>query len=271
MAQDITELLNISAKAAVDAGIRIMEIYNNKVRIRIKMNLTPVTNADIAANQLILERLAPLKIPVISEESTKIPYQERQKWNVFWLVDPLDGTKEFISRSNDFTVNIALVKDGIPVLGVIYAPAHDILYFGTSTQGSFKVEAASAVLSAGGEINFESIAFEKTQLPYTKTDTYTFVVSKSHINTKTRKYLENTPDPKHFVSMGSSLKLCALAEGRADEYPRFGRTMEWDIAAGDAILRYSGGIIKNAGDGEPLKYNKEDLANPEFVACRANS
>ncbi|HOV11069.1 MAG TPA: 3'(2'),5'-bisphosphate nucleotidase CysQ [Bacteroidales bacterium] len=270
MAQDITELLNISAKAAVDAGIRIMEIYNNKVRIRIKMNLTPVTNADIAANQLILERLAPLKIPVISEESTKIPYQERQKWNVFWLVDPLDGTKEFLSRSNDFTVNIALVKEGVPVLGVIYAPAHDVLYFGTIRQGAFKVDAASKVVNNGSEDALDAIIPLCTPLPDTQTEIYTYVVSKSHINAKTSKYLEAKQNPKHFVSMGSSLKLCALAEGRADEYARFGRTMEWDIAAGDAILRSAGGKIRNVENSEPLKYNKENLANPEFIAYRAN-
>lgn len=271
MVQDMSELTMISIKTAVEAGLRIMDIYNNKVRIRLKMNLSPVTNADIAANELILERLAPLNIPVISEESIKIPYRDRQKWKVFWLVDPLDGTKEFISRSNDFTVNIALVQEGIPVMGVIYAPAHDILYYGTARHGAFKVDDASKLFIDGCENAFDVIISQSTPLPATQTEIYTYVVSKSHINTKTSKYLGTKQNPKHFVSMGSSLKLCALAEGRADEYPRFGRTMEWDIAAGDAILRYAGGVIKNTIDGSTLKYNKEDLANPEFIAYRHNN
>ncbi|HNW88368.1 MAG TPA: 3'(2'),5'-bisphosphate nucleotidase CysQ [Bacteroidales bacterium] len=267
----MSELLSTSIHAAIDAGLKIMEVFNDRIRVRIKRNFTPVTNADKAANQIIIERLLPFKIPVISEESVISPYKERMAWDVFWLVDPLDGTREFISRSNDFTVNIALVRDHIPLLGVIYAPAYDILYFAEDKLGSFKLEAASKLINTSRENGIDKIVSESRCLPYTETETYTYLVSKSHINAKTRKYLKNDKKPKHFLSKGSSLKLCMLAEGSADEYPRFGRTMEWDTAAGDAILRYAGGKIRNVENSKPLKYNKENLANPEFIAYHSSN
>jgi len=263
-------LLNISINTAIEAGFKIMELFNDKMRVRIKRNFTPVTNADKAANQVIVDRLSLLEIPVISEESAITPYKDRQHWDVFWLIDPLDGTKEFISRSNDFTVNIALVRNGTPVLGVIYAPAHDLLYFAEEKLGSFKLENASKVVGSYNQNDVDSLIAESLQLPCSNPETYTYMVSKSHINGKTRRYLKNDKNPKLFIKKGSSLKLCALAEGTADEYPRFGRTMEWDIAAGDAILRYAGGQIKNVVNSQPLNYNKEDLANPEFIAYRTS-
>jgi 3'(2'), 5'-bisphosphate nucleotidase len=262
----MSELLYTSIRLAVEAGLKIMEIYNDKIRVSIKRNFTPVTNADKAANQIIINRLLSSEIPVISEESIITPFKERQKWDMFWLIDPLDGTKEFISRSRDFTVNIALVRNNIPILGVIYAPAHDILYFAEENLGSFKLEQAIKLINNQIENDAGYLISKSIRLPYSNTETYTYIVSKSHMNGKTRHYLKNDKKPKEFISRGSSLKLCALAEGTADEYPRFGRTMEWDIAAGDAILRYAGGRIINADNSEPLKYNKEDLANPEFIA-----
>jgi 3'(2'), 5'-bisphosphate nucleotidase len=266
--KEMPRLLNISIETAIEAGFKIMDVFNDKIRVRIKRNFTPVTNADKAANQVIVERLSVLEIPFISEESVVMSFKERQHWDMFWLIDPLDGTKEFISRSHDFTVNIALVRNSIPVLGVIYAPAHDLLYFADENLGSFKLENASKFFVTHNKNDVDSLISESLQLPCSNPETYTYMVSKSHINGKTRRYLKNDKNPKLFISKGSSLKLCALAEGTADEYPRFGRTMEWDIAAGDAILRYAGGQIKNVVNSQPLNYNKEDLANPEFIAYR---
>jgi len=262
----MAELLQIAVLTAIEAGDKIMEIFHDKVRVSIKRNLTPVTNADRRADQIILGCLSATGIPVISEESAIIPYSERRHWDIFWLVDPLDGTKEFISKSKDFTVNIALVRDSKPLLGVIYAPAYDILYFAEEIQGSFKLENTSKHISRISPDDPDFLISVSTRLPVSKTETYTYIVSRSHINGKTRRYLNNKTNPKQFISMGSSLKLCALAEGSADEYPRFGRTMEWDIAAGDAILRYAGGSVLNINNSGCLKYNKEDLLNPEFIA-----
>ncbi|HNW69463.1 MAG TPA: 3'(2'),5'-bisphosphate nucleotidase CysQ [Bacteroidales bacterium] len=264
----MSELLNISIKTAIEAGFKIMELFNDKMRVSIKRNFTPVTNADRAANQVIVDRLSSLEIPVISEESAILSYKERQHWKMLWLIDPLDGTKEFISHSHDFTVNIALINNGMPVLGVIYAPAHDLLYYGEEKLGSFKLEHASKFVTSESQNGVDSLISVSMKLPCSNPEIYTYLVSKSHINGKTRRYLKKDTNPKQFISKGSSLKLYALAEGSADEYPRFGRTMEWDTAAGDAILRLAGGQIKNMVNLQPLNYNKEDLANPEFIAYR---
>jgi len=265
----MTELLNEAIKASVAAGLKILEICNDRVRIRIKRNFTPVTNVDKAANQLIVDRLSLSGIPIISEESAITAYEQRISWNSFWLIDPLDGTKEFISKSMDYSVNIALIKNNIPVIGVIYAPAYDHLYFTGDINGSYKLEQASKFVNVESANGIENLISLSTLLPNKKTDTYTYIVSKSHINGKTRRYLNNDTNPKRFIRKGSSLKLCLIAEGEADEYPRFGRTMEWDTAAGDAILRNAGGHIGNVVDLMPLQYNKKDLSNPYFIARRS--
>ncbi len=261
-----TKLLIPTILTSLEAGAQIMHIFRTKIRISIKRNLTPVTNADKLANQTIIEGLAEFNIPMISEETKVVPFEERAQWDRFWLVDPLDGTKEFIAHRDDFTVNIALVHQGIPVMGVIYAPAYDILYFASAEIGSFRLRDAAQVVVA--DISLPVLMAASVRLPDVQTDTMTFVVSRSHINRTTQKYLDLQPHPKQFVPKGSSLKLCAIAEGTADEYPRFGRTMEWDIAAGDAILRHAGGKVFNAETRLPLIYNKRDLANPEFIASR---
>ncbi len=264
--EELNKLLQTAIDASIEAGIQIKDVFNTKIRVSIKRNLTPVTNADKIANQIIIDRLSQFEIPIISEESKIAPYEERSKWGYCWLVDPLDGTKEFIAHRNDFTVNIALICNGIPVLGVIYAPAYDLLYFASEQIGSFRLKNATKVI--GENRSIESVISESTKLPDAKTDTYTYVVSRSHINHKTQKYLESNNREKVFISKGSSLKLCAIAEGSADEYPRFGRTMEWDIAAGDAILRYAGAKVRIFEIENLLNYNKPDLVNPEFIASR---
>ncbi|HOY31143.1 MAG TPA: 3'(2'),5'-bisphosphate nucleotidase CysQ [Bacteroidales bacterium] len=261
-----SELLEVSINAAVQAGVKIMEIFHDRIRIRIKRNLTPVTNADKAANQIITDTLSSFNIPLISEESVIPPYEERRTWNLFWLVDPLDGTMEFISRGRDFTVNIALLHNNNPVMGVIYAPAYDILYFAEEQTGSYKLSDAYGFVNSHQNGGMELLVSKSTRLPYTRTETYTFVTSRSHIDGRTRRYINNRQQSFQCLQKGSSLKLCALAEGVADEYPRFGKTMEWDIAAGNAILRLADGQIRNTIDGEPMKYNKEILVNTGFIA-----
>jgi 3'(2'), 5'-bisphosphate nucleotidase len=260
------ELLLTSIHASIEAGFRIMEIYNSKIQVSIKRNFTPVTNADKLSNETIIKRLEKFKIPIISEESVIAPFEERSKWEYCWLIDPLDGTKEFIAHRTDFTVNIALIQNNNSVLGVIYAPAKDLLYYASSETGSYRLHCASTLIKENDSL--EKILSISTKLPDVITETYTYVVSRSHINMKTRRYLKKNKDEKVFISKGSSLKLCAVAEGSAHEYPRFGRTMEWDIAAGDAILRFAGAKVKIDGSAELLTYNKPDLANPEFIASR---
>jgi 3'(2'), 5'-bisphosphate nucleotidase len=260
------ELLLASIQASVDAGFQIMEVFHSKMHVSIKRNLTPVTNADMLANETIIKKLQPFNIPFISEESHIAPYEERSKWEYCLLIDPLDGTKEFISHRKEFTVNIALVHKNQPVMGVIYVPALDLLYFADATIGSFRLNMASEIMQNADNINY--LIEKSTKLPDMKTEVYTYMVSRSHINYKTRIYLKKNTGAKEFVSKGSSLKLCAIAEGSADEYPRFGRTMEWDTAAGDAIMRCAGAKIRIFESTESLTYNKADLANPEFIAYR---
>jgi 3'(2'), 5'-bisphosphate nucleotidase len=260
------DLLLTSIHASVEAGFQIMEIYNSKIKVSLKRNFTPVTNADKLANETIIKKLERFNIPMISEESIIAPYTERSKWEYCLLIDPLDGTKEFISHSTDFTVNIALIHKNTPVMGVIYAPAHDVLYFAGIDNGSFRLKKASKVLEQTN--NLEDVISKSVKLPDMKTDVYTYVVSRSHITWKTHRYLKKKTGEKVCISKGSSLKLCAIAEGSANEYPRFGRTMEWDIAAGDAIMRYAGAKVRNYESAELLSYNKPDLVNPEFIASR---
>lgn len=259
-------LIWLAIKNAVTAGDEIIKIFNTKIKISIKRNLTPVTNADKIANEIICKGLLPLNFPVISEETRQLSYEERKQWEYCWIIDPLDGTKEFIARRKDFTVNIAFIIKNQPVLGVIYAPAHDVLYFGSDSLGSYKTEFVKNHLAQSKDI--KDIIGKSIKLPFTTTTKYTYVVSRSHMSSATKSYLKTQKTDKELISRGSSLKLCAIAEGSADEYPRFGKTMEWDIAAGDAIIRNSGGKILQINSGENLSYNKENLGNPEFIAYR---
>jgi 3'(2'), 5'-bisphosphate nucleotidase len=263
---ELQSLLLASIHASIEAGFQIMEIYDTKIKVSIKRNLTPVTNADKLANETIIKRLEHFAIPFISEESSIAPYEERANWEYCLLIDPLDGTKEFISHRTDFTVNIALIHRSIPVMGIIYAPAWDTLYFASNDIGSYRLNNASTFVKQSQSI--EEIIGISIKLPDIITDTYTYVVSRSHINMKTNRYLKKNKGEKVYISKGSSLKLCAVAEGSANEYPRFGRTMEWDIAAGDAIIRNAGAKIIQEGGADLLSYNKSDLANPEFIASR---
>ena len=206
--------------------------------------------ADRKAHEVISGILSSTNIPVLSEEGKKLPFENRKEWNELWIVDPLDGTKEFIKKNGEFTVNIAYVKNGTPQAGVIYIPVKEELYLGDCEHGAFKVE------------NINSPIREER-------NKFVVVASRSHLSPETEEFIEKVkelhPDVET-VSKGSSLKLCLIAEGKADIYPRFAPTMEWDTAAGHAIIRAAGREVYHTDEKTPLSYNKEDLLNPWFIA-----
>lgn len=235
------------------AGAAIMDVYQNDgAASTLKSDNSPLTLADIASHKIIEEGLSALSpsLPVLSEESDNVQYVERIQWSSFWLVDPLDGTKEFIKRNGEFTVNIALIENGVPILGVVYAPALDVLYFASVGSGAFvqygQKPACPIQVKSAGAGNIVKV-----------------VASRSHRDARTDGFLHNI-GRHEYVSMGSSLKLCLVAEGVAHVYPRLAPTMEWDTAAAHAIVSASGGIVCDLA-GVPLAYNKPDLHNPEFM------
>ena len=261
-------LLNTAIQAALQAGREIMQIYTDPSQdfgIEKKADNSPLTLADKAAHCRIMTFLEPTGIPVLSEEGRHLPFEERQAWERLWVVDPLDGTKEFIKKNGEFTVNIALVDGQQPVMGVIYVPAKGDLYWG-SADGAFKASVPC------GEVfpDVEDIFPQSSSLPLQGAvhDGFVVVASRSHMSIETQDYV-NEMSRIHrqveLISSGSSIKICMVAEGAADAYPRYAPTMEWDTAAGDAIARASGCSVINAETGCPLKYNKEDLLNPWFL------
>ena len=221
-----------------------------------KADNSPLTMADLAAHRTIVDALTRLtpEIPILSEEAAEIPYPERSQWTRFWLVDPLDGTREFIKRNGEFTVNIALIENGEPVLGVVYAPVPDVCYYGARGAGAFMQRGNGAA---------QPIAVK----PHTAGEPIKVVASRSHSDARTEALLKQLGDHQ-CVSMGSSLKLCLVAEGAAHFYPRLGPTMEWDTAAAHAVVTAAGGAVCDM-NGEELRYNKADLHNPEFLVMSA--
>ena len=235
---------------AHNAGDIILEFYETNFDIKTKKDNSPVTQADLEADRYIVEALKKLddSIPVISEESGIPEYDFRKSWTKFWLVDPLDGTKEFINKNGEFTVNIALIDDGVPVLGVVNVPAHDLTYYASESDGAWKKE---------GDKETQQI-YSK---PASKDQPLVVVQSRSHGSDALEEYLRDF-NVKDRVPAGSSLKFCLVAEGKADIYPRLGPTMEWDVAAGDCVYRYS--ALDGAHDSG-LSYNKPTLKNEGFV------
>ena len=257
--------LTLAVQAALAAGADIMAMYDSPTAdfgIERKADSSPLTRADKAAHERILSFLEPTGIPVLSEEGADIPYEERRTWQRLWVVDPLDGTKEFIKRNGEFTVNIALVENGIPTMGVIYAPATGVLYSGMPL---YYGRPGSAYRQLMSENTIERLPNFKKPRPFT------VVASRSHLSPETEAFVADLKR-KHpylkLVNSGSSLKICLVAEGFADVYPRLAPTMEWDTAAGDAIARAAGCEVVDAETGLPLTYNKEDLHNPWFVVRR---
>lgn len=273
-----TNILFTAIRAALQAGAEIMKVYtdpNADFEIEKKADNSPLTIADRKSHNIIAGWLADTPYPILSEEGKKIPVEERQSWNELWVVDPLDGTKEFIKRNGEFTVNIAYVKDRIPQAGVIYIPVKEELYFADTETGAYKLSNKDGLLTRINEneepgCTLGSLIEKAQKLPYaTSHEGFIIVASRSHLNAETEEYI-NRMKKEHekveTVSKGSSLKLCLIAEGKADVYPRFAPTMEWDTAAGHAIIRAAGKEVYQANTDLPLVYNKEDLLNPWFIA-----
>ena len=263
-------ILIIAVRAALKAGARIMNVYtdpNSDFEIERKADNSPLTIADRKAHEVIAETLADTPYPVLSEEGKKFPYESRKDWKEMWIVDPLDGTKEFIKRNGEFTVNIAYVKDGVPEAGVIYIPVKNELYIADCTFGAYKL---ADVISIDDTETVDSLTNRGVRLPHTETrSNFVVVASRSHLSAETEAFIEEMKKEHEQVetlSSGSSLKLCLIAEGKADVYPRFAPTMEWDTAAGHAIIRAAGKEVYHTDGIEPLHYNKEDLLNPWFIA-----
>uniref|UniRef100_UPI0040490362 3'(2'),5'-bisphosphate nucleotidase CysQ n=1 Tax=Flavobacterium sp. TaxID=239 RepID=UPI0040490362 len=256
-------MIEIIVKAAQEAGKKILEIYNQDFEVFQKADESPLTKADQEAHQVIEAFLKTTNIPVLSEEGKNIPYEERKNWKQFWMVDPLDGTKEFVKKNGEFTVNIALIENQKPVMGVVYAPVKGWMYIGDTTLGAYKLDLAP-------EATFElSQLTDESKLPKAAdTSVFKIVGSRSHASEETELFiaaLQKEHGNVDFVSMGSSLKLCLVAEGAANIYPRLAPTMEWDTAAGHAVCSAAGKKVQIYKTDADVLYNKENLLNPFFV------
>ena len=246
---DIQDIVTI----AKEAGKAIMQVYKQDFEVEYKKDSSPLTLADKKANDIIEDGLnkLPVNFPILSEEGKEIPYGDRKHWEYFWLVDPLDGTKEFVKKNGEFTVNIALIYKDTPVLGVVYAPALDVCYWAKQGEGAFK-DGKNLPLKTADQRN-----------------TYKIVASRSHMSDETQAFIDaiDTDKEKELISIGSSLKICLVAEGEADIYPRLGPTMEWDTGAAHAVVNESGKSLEKYMNGKYSKheYNKEDLLNQWFV------
>lgn len=257
-------LLNVAFEAAVTAGKKILEYYAQEIDVLVKQDNSPLTLADLESNKIINQFLVKTGIPVLSEENRVIPYEERKKWKNFWLVDPLDGTKEFIKKSTEFTVNIALIEKGEPVMGVVCVPAQKKVYYGSRETGSYKAFLDDDHTNS----DFKKIRKNKLDPVNELNKPFVIVASRSHMAPQTAKFIEKFRKQfpgTELSSFGSSLKLCMVAEGAAAVYPRLGPTMEWDIAASHAVVESAGCKILRFPDFHPLVYNKEDLHNPAFI------
>jgi len=253
MEKSYEELVEFVKRIALEAGDVILKVYDSDdFNVELKGDNSPLTLADKEANNIITEHLKETDYPILSEEGNSIDYEERKNWQKFWLVDPLDGTKEFVKRNGEFTVNIALIENQLPVLGVLYAPVLKKLYYATKGRGAY--------LQIDGN-QPKKLTKEKIDL---KSPNLKVVASRSHLNEDTKMFLSQLINPE-IVSMGSSLKFMILAEGQADVYPRFGPTMEWDTGAAHAIVREAGGTVKIKDTNDELTYNKKNLLNPYFL------
>jgi 3'(2'), 5'-bisphosphate nucleotidase len=266
MSYRLEELLVRAVNASLKAGEEILKIYNSEFAVEHKEDKSPLTQADKNAHDAICKFLNETSIPVLSEEGKNIAYPERKEWEYFWMVDPLDGTKEFVKRNGEFTVNIALIHKQRAVLGVIFVPVTNILYFAGEGLGAHK----SKIQNTKFQVNvLEELIKISTPLPVRlKNDKYTIVGSRSHLSEETEMFIDGlrtVHKEVDFISSGSSIKLCLVAEGSADIYPRFAPTMEWDTAAGQAICELAGKEVIDYTTNKPLLYNKPDLLNNWFI------
>lgn len=266
-------LILATLRAAKRAGEAILEVYDSDFAVGQKDDKSPLTLADKRSHETIagvLEQTITVNnstVPILSEEGRDIPYDERKKWEYFWLVDPLDGTKEFVRRNGEFTVNIALIHKHKPVLGIVYIPVKDVFYFAAINFGTYKLENSETITD---DLSIEALISKSQRLPLDNNNkTYlTIIGSRSHTSEEFSEFvkrLEAKYGNVEFISSGSSLKLCIVAEGKADVYPRFGPTMEWDTAAGQAIVEQADGSVIDIQTRKPLRYNKNSLLNPFFI------
>lgn len=260
-------LLDNVLTVAVTAGREILGVYENDFDVDYKGDGSPVTVADQRAHEHILAGLHKLTpaIPVLSEESDRETFEARRQWKTFWLVDPLDGTREFVKRNGEFTVNIALIDNASPVLGVVHTPTRNISHYAADGVGAFRKE---------GDLNSHTISTRKMYSGSMRSGSMyprkvTMVTSRSHSGTEVEKFHQNLKSQVgevDIISIGSSLKICLVAEGSADIYPRLGPTSEWDTAAAHCVLEVAGGRMIDLR-GNRLQYNKSDILNPWFLAC----
>ena len=277
-------------QAAIRAGDAILDVYRSaEFEVEEKADKSPLTLADKRSHEVIVHFLEPFDIPILSEEGKNIPYPERKQWETYWLIDPLDGTKEFIKKNGEFTVNIAMIRQNKPVAGVICVPDRNTLYFASTDIGAYKADARQIAelligqttrsdLNAGSSDRdagqrIADLIEHSTILPIDPSTgrPYTIAGSRSHATPELEAFVAQKRQEHgevEFISAGSSLKLCLVAEGRADIYPRTGPTMEWDTAAGQAVVECSGGKVFKYDSQAPLDYNKENLLNPWFVVVR---
>ena len=270
------KLILTTILAAKRAGLAILDVYDSDFAVEQKEDKSPLTLADKKSNEIIenvLEQTVTVNnstVPILSEEGKEISYEDRKNWEYFWLVDPLDGTKEFVKRNGEFTVNIALIHKQKPVLGIIYIPVKDVFYFAAKDFGTYKLE-NSEILTDDLSIKQLMDKSQKLPLDNDSKTSITVIGSRSHTSEEFSEFVERLNEKYEnveFISSGSSLKLCLVAEGKADFYPRFGPTMEWDTAAGQAIVEQAEGTVIDTQTNEPLSYNKSNLLNPFFIVSR---
>ena len=268
---ELTGFFHTAIEGCIEARKAILDVYNSDdFDVEQKADDSPLTRADRRSHEIIVNLLQTRypDIPVLSEEGRDIPYEERSQWRRYWLVDPLDGTKEFVKRNGDFTINIALMSDNRPILGVISIPVSGALYFAAKNKGAFLVYEQNGCIS-------QEMLQNAPRLPGTldplEGRAVRVVASRSHFSDESRAFveqLESAHGEVELVNAGSALKFCIVAEGKADAYPRYAPTMEWDTAAGQIIAEESGCTVLEVETAEPLKYNKEELRNPWFVVAR---
>jgi 3'(2'), 5'-bisphosphate nucleotidase len=268
------ELLKLAVTAAFKAGEEILKIYSTDFYVETKSDNTPVTLADKASGKCITDFLSVTNIPVISEEEEILDYSIRKNWNQVWIVDPLDGTKEYVKRNGEFAVNIALVENNKPVIGVIYAPFIKDIYFAYKNGGSYKITQHDMIVELTKKNLPDHLFDYAKKLPAQKLPrTYTVVGSRSHLSKEITDHVNILRDlygDVDMISVGSSIKQCWVAEGKAHEYPRFGTTMEWDTAAGQCILEESGNKLIDLTTGQPMVYNRSNMKNNYFIAKHGN-
>lgn len=278
----MTDLLQLAVRAAGDAGKAILEIYARDFEVEYKADDSPLTEADRAAHAIIVQQLETTPYPVLSEESEAVDYEQRKDWQRYWLVDPIDGTKEFVRKNGEFTVNIALIDNGVPVLGVVYVPVASTFYLG-SERGAYKAVHGThySNLDELVEELEDCAALEKISVSGTVDDHLKVVASKSHCNEETVAFIEQAEavyGSSERVSSGSSIKLCMVAEGSADLYPRVAPTCEWDTGAAQAVVEAAGGEVfvydsqviaaeyyTDNSNLEKVRYNKPNILNPYFI------